>query len=89
MLPFHTLLVRANNHTRRVPVLDPVHDAQHDAVVRLVDSVGTPTDDGTLTQLPRSWPTVTVAHTGYHEQPPERVHLVSVSHSFDCTETKT
>jgi len=78
------MLVSANDHTRWISVLDPIHDAQHDAVIRFVDPVGTPPYDGTLSELPRARAPVTVSHAGYHEQPIERVHLASNSSSFDC-----
>jgi hypothetical protein len=83
MLPLHPIVVRANDHTRRISTLDPIHDTQHDAMVRLVDPVGTPTSDGALTELPCTRSPNAVSHAGYHEQPIERVHLVSTS-SFAC-----
>ena len=80
MLPFLFVVICTDDHSRRVSVLDPIHDAQQDAVVRLVDRVGTV--GGTLTKLPGPCASVTVPHTWYHEQTPERVHLVSDSAPF-------
>ena len=71
MLPFYTLVIGADDNIGRVSVLDPIHDAQHDAVIRRVDPVGAPSNDGTLTDLPRTGTPETVSHAGYHEQPIE------------------
>ena len=83
MLPFHVPDIRTDDDSGLVPVLNPVHDAQHDTVVCLVGPIGTPTKEDTLTDLPRSWPPEAVSHSGYHEQPPKRVHLGCPP--FGCT----
>ena len=79
------MVVRTDNHFRRMSTLDPIHDAQHDAAVGLIGPVGTSTDDGTLTDLPRPGTPETVPHAGHHEQPIEVVHLVvTVFRSLVC-----
>ena len=75
MLPFHVPVIRTNDDSGLIPILNPVHDTQHDTVVCLVGSIGTPTKGDTLADLPRPWPPEAVSHSGYHEQPPKRVHL--------------
>lgn len=79
MRPFHWRLIvgRTDDHIGRLPTLDPIHYTQHDTVVRLVDPVGTPTDECTLTDLPRPKAPGTVSHTRHNEQPIEFVHLVA------------
>ena len=84
ILPFHPIRGRTNDHARWVPVLDPVHDAQHHAMVRLVFPVGTSTIDRTLTDPPRARSSDTVTHAGYHEKSVERVHLISNPSRFGC-----
>ena len=82
MLPFHVPVIRTDDDNRRVPILNPVYDAQHEAVVCLVGSTGT----GTFAKLPRSWPPEAVSHPRYHEKPVKRVHLGSPP--FDCTKKR-
>ena len=85
MLYFCPVVVRAEDRTGWISALDPIHDAQHGTMVRLVDPVGVPTFDSALTELPCAGPPDTVSHTGYHEQPIERVHLViNAPSSSDC-----
>ena len=73
MFPFYVLVIRTNDDSGLIPILNPIHDTQYDAVVCLVGSVGTPTPTkaSTLTDLPRSWPPEAVPHSGYHEQSPK------------------
>ena len=75
MLPFHVPVIRTDDDSGLIPILNPVHDTQRDTVVCLVGSIGAPTQGDTLADLPRSWPPEAVPHSGYHEQPPKRVHL--------------
>ena len=86
MLPFHPIVVCADDHVGRLSTLDPIHHAQDDIMIRLVDPVGIPTDDGTLTDLPRARTPVTVTHAGHHEQSIEFVHLAVTTSSWPaCT----
>lgn len=76
MFPLLTLIVGANNDLRGGPTLNPIDQAQQEAVVRVVDCVRANADQRALPDFPGPGAVEAMTHAGNHE---ETIKVVQVS----------